>query len=106
MPGKKSGGFCCKIYRQSSEILVAICDAELVGKEFIEKDFRLFVDEKFYKDKTCGEEEAKRLFGEATMLNLVGQRTVRIAIEEGLVDEKNTITIQGIPHAQSVILKQ
>lgn len=106
MPEKKSGDFCCKLYRQSSEILVAICDSELVGKEFSEKALRLFVDGKFYKDRLCSKEEARRLFKDATMLNLVGKRIIEIAIADGFVDAKNTITVQGIPHAQYAKLKQ
>ncbi len=104
MPEKKSGDFCFKTYRQDSEFLVAICDSELVGKEFREKDFRLFVDEKFYKDKACGEEEAKELFREATMLNLVGEKIIQIAIEEGFVGKSNVMVISKVPHAQCVKL--
>ncbi len=105
MQNGNPGGFCCKIHSHGDETLVAMCDAELVGKKFSEKDLRLFVDEKFYKDKACGEEEAKRLFGEATMLNLVGKRIIEIAIEEGFVDKDNVITIASVPHAQYAALK-
>ncbi len=105
MPEKKSGDFCCKIYSQGDEILVAICDSELVGKEFREHGLRLFVDGAFYKDGLCSEEEARRLFKDATMLNLVGKRIIEIAVADGFIDAKNIITVQGIPHAQYARIK-
>ncbi|MFH1105608.1 MAG: DUF424 family protein [Candidatus Aenigmatarchaeota archaeon] len=105
MTGKESGGFCCKIYSHSGETLVAMCDAELVGKKFSEKDLRLFVDEKFYREKACDEGGVKELFREATMLNLVGKRIIEIAIAEGFVNKDSIITIDSVPHAQYAALK-
>lgn len=89
-----------KVYRQGSEVLVAACDDDIVGKTFRGKDLRITVSESFYKGE-CGDEEmlVNRL-ELATIANLVGKRTLAIAIKHGFVDPENILQIGEVPHAQ------
>jgi hypothetical protein len=90
-----------RVLRTQGEILVVICDAGLLGKEFKRGELRLKVDKSFY----CGEESSveacmKALEG-ATIANLVGS-IVEHAIKAGFIGPANVIRIQNVPHAQMV----
>jgi len=40
----------------------------------------------------------------STVANLVGKRTVDLAIKLGFVAPENVLTIQGVPHAQWALM--
>ena len=92
-----------KSYSVNKEILVAACDSELVGRTFCEGELHLYVNEDFYKGQPADEHEVKRALQEATIANLVGERSVSCGIASGAVDEKCVIMIDGVPHAQMVL---
>lgn len=82
--------------------LLATCDAELLGK--ILRDGRIVfeVREEFYKGLRVSVDEAIDLMRQSTIVNMVGQRIVEKAIEEGLVHPEAVLKISGVPHAQIV----
>ena len=95
--------FWCKVVRTKFDILVAICDEDVVGKEIeIEKGFKVIASERFYKEKLINESEALKLMEEATIGNLLGERIVNLAIEKSIISPESVILIGGIPHAQFV----
>jgi len=96
--------FRLKIYRVRGEILVAVCDSELVGKTFKEGDLKIEVKESFYGDKDVGEEEVKRALRMATIANITGRRAVELAIKLGIIDKENVLKIGDCWHAQMVVL--
>ena len=55
--------FCYKLHRtraENYELVLGICDKELVGK-VLRKNPKFLVNEKFYSEKECDEEEAVKL---------------------------------------------
>jgi hypothetical protein len=91
---------CIKVHRQGSEVLVAACDEDIVGKTFRGNDLKITVSASFYKGD-CGDEDmlVNRL-QMATIANLVGRKTMEIAIKHGFVDPENILQIGEVPHAQ------
>ncbi len=91
-----------KRHMTGNELLVAACDAALIGKRFEEGELCLEIRASFYD----GERVDKRLLLEvlalATIANLAGEETVGAAVEAGLVDPVCVIRIGGVPHAQLV----
>jgi hypothetical protein len=92
-----------KSYSVNKEILVAACDSELVGRTFCEGELHLYVNEDFFKGQPADEHEVKKALEEATIANLVGERSVTCGIDSGVVDENCVIIIDGVPHAQMVL---
>ena len=86
-------------YGQLGEV-VAICDKELIGKRFEEGILQLEVHKEFYKGERKNRKYVKKIMMEASNLSLVGEKTIKLALEDGIIDEKNVIRIQGVPHAQ------
>ncbi|HEC82294.1 MAG TPA: DUF424 family protein [Thermoplasmatales archaeon] len=102
--GSQANKICIKIYSYQNEILVAACDAEILGKTLKDGEMEFHVSKEFYMDVLGDEEMLKRAMEKATIGNLVGSRTVKCGIEMGLIDEENILNIAGIPHAQFVLI--
>lgn len=93
-----------KTYRVNKEVMVAVCDGELLGLTFCEGDLHLSVHEMFFKGDYVGEDEVKAALSNATIANLVGNKSVNCGIESGVIDKDQVIMIDGVPHAQMVTL--
>jgi hypothetical protein len=91
-----------KIYKQGKDLLIGACDEELIGKKFEDGKFQLDVTREFYGGKKISTEVLKKYLHDATIANLVGKKTIKCAIDIGLVDPDCIIKIKGIPHAQIV----
>ena len=85
-------------------VLLAACDVELLGKTLKEGKIVFHVNEKFYKGTKVTVEEAVELMKQCTIVNMVGEKIVKKAIEAGLVHPEAVLLIEGIPHAQIVRL--
>ncbi len=89
-----------KVYSQGPEVLVAACDTDILGHTFRSKGLKLHVSEGFYKGDRGDEEMLVSRLQMCTIANLVGKRTLDIAIKHGFVDPKCVLDIGGVPHAQ------
>ena len=91
-----------KIYKQGKDLLVGACDEELIGKKFEDEKFQIDVTKDFYGGERINPEILKKYLQDATIANLVGKVTIKVALEMGLIDKEGIIRIKGIPHAQMV----
>ena len=91
-----------RFYERGGEVLLAACDEELLGKTFRSDGMKLTVSKTFYSKDTMTEDEFRQAITEAVILNLVGNRTVSIAIEKGFVSKSSVLMIEGVEHAQVV----
>jgi len=83
-------------------VLLATCDAELLGKILREGKIVFEVREEFYKGPKVTVEEVIELMKQSTIVNMVGDNVVKKAIEKGLVHPDAVLKISGVPHAQIV----
>ncbi|OPX79231.1 MAG: hypothetical protein A4E45_00874 [Methanosaeta sp. PtaB.Bin039] len=91
-----------KTHRSGAEVLVAVCDCELVGCSFEEENLFLEVSPGFFgEEKACFKDVEKALH-RATMANFVGEKAVACAISLCYVEAENVLRIGGIPTAQMV----
>lgn len=90
-----------RIIKTKDEVIVIICDKDLLGKEFRQGEFKLKVSESFYKGEDASVERCISALNEATIANLVGS-IVEDAIKAGLIDPRCVMKIQNVPHAQMV----
>jgi len=83
-------------------VLLATCDAELLGKILREGKIVFEVREEFYKGPKMTVEEVIELMKQSTIVNMVGHNVVKKAIQKGLVHPDAVLKISGVPHAQIV----
>ena len=88
-----------KTYRD----VVAVCDANLLGKKFEEGKFQLDVKESFFNGEKTSEEEVinimKQMSVEDSTFNIVGEKSVNAAVKAGIISKDGVKKIQGIPFA-------
>ncbi len=95
-----------RIHNVQGEFMVSICDEGCLGKTYREGKLILKVTPQFYGDKLVTMDKAIFELKRATIGNVVGEFIVNECVKSGLVNEKAVIRINGIPHAQIILLKK
>ena len=89
-----------KIHETENKDIVAVCDEDLIGKKFEEKELILDVSEEFYKGEKMDEKRTLEIMKKVDILNIVGEKSIDLASKNDIVSKMNIIKIKGIPHAQ------
>ncbi len=91
-----------KIHKTYRDI-IAISDAELLGKYFEEGNFQLNLKESFYKGENIDEKKAIQIIQnqsrEDAIFNIVGEKAVSCALKARIINKQGIKKIQGIPYA-------
>ena len=89
-----------KIHNSYRDV-IAVCDSEIIGKKFEEGKRQLDVRENFYKGQEINEEELIRMMQfhvkEDATFNIVGQKSIQVALEAGIIEKEDISTINNIP---------
>ena len=86
--------------KEGNNVLLAICDEELLGKTLREGKIVFKISEDFYKGKKISVDQAVSMIENSTIINLIGNECVKKAIENGYVHPEAVLKIEGISHAQ------
>jgi hypothetical protein len=86
-------------HKTGSEILLAACDASLHGKRLEEEDIVMDLGSAFFDGNHVSEEEFLGMLAQATSGNLVGKKTVELAIKAECIHPDAAVEICGVPHA-------
>lgn len=82
---------------------IAICDTELLGKTFEEGQKQLKISENFFKGEEKSEREVmdiiERGSNEDYTFNIVGKKSIELALKTGIINEEGIIKISGVPVA-------
>ena len=96
--------FFVKIHKKLGREVVAICDEDILGKTFEERDLFFEVKKDFYGGEKITKAQVKDLLIESDNINLVGKEIIAFALELHVIEEENIIRIKGVPHAQAINL--
>ncbi len=96
--------FAVHQYRQGVQTLLAACDPELLDTQYSEGKLQLQVPSSFYDGERVEEDALRQFLGGCTVANLVGERTVAVAVDMGLIDATTVATVDGVPHAQLMVI--
>ena len=96
------GEFVMRVHRVRAEVVVAACDAELLGRQLPvgDRGRTVTVSSQFYGERRVSREELVFALARATIANLLGVRVLRLAEEEGYVAPGGAGELGGVPHAQ------
>jgi hypothetical protein len=84
------------------EIVVALADSEIVGKNL---GGYFFINPRFYMGKELDEKQVEGILENATIINAVGEKSVQKLISMKLAEKDNVAKIEGVPHAQVVVMR-
>lgn len=93
-----------KSHRSGREVLIAVCDCDLMGKKFVEGHLHVEILPDFFGEEKVTVQDVEQALGRATMANLVGELAVGQAIRLGYVARENVLIIKGVPCAQMVLM--
>lgn len=93
-----------KLHRDEQAVILAACDEDLVGQTFRDGDRKLDVNEIFYRDEVLDRDGLVQRMKSVDIMNLVGDKAVAVAIEEGYASAEDVIIIAGVKHVQVVLL--
>lgn len=91
-----------KIHSGLDDTVLAACDEDVLGKTFSGNKLRITVSEGFYNGELVPEEVFVQHMERISIMNLVGERVIALAIENGHVSEDCVLDIGGVKHAQVV----
>ena len=93
-----------KIHKKSGRALIAVCDSNLLGRLFEENGKQLDLSSDFYKGEERDPVEIGDLIRNADMVNLVGEESIKLGLQEEVIEESHILKIDGVPHAQAVLI--
>lgn len=79
---------------------MAVCDRELLNTTISHEKLTITVTDAFYGKTPATENEIREALKNAGNINLIGERSVNLAIEMGLVTKSGCMMIGKVPHAQ------
>lgn len=82
--------------------VLAIADSDVLGMVFEEGELFMEVGKNFYGGEECSEDQARELAAEATIINAVGKKIVKLLSDDGMVDKSMILEIGGVHHAQVI----
>ncbi len=89
--------FSVRVTDYQKNVMLNICDAELLGKNIVEDELNMHISESYYGDQIIEAEEAKTLLKNSSIINMVGEETVSMSIELGIGSENGVKKISGVP---------
>ena len=93
-----------KIHVHENDRILAACDETILGQTFRGDGIKITVSEGFYGGESVTEETFIERTRSVSIMNLVGNDVVALAIREGIVSEDNVMEIGGVLHAQVVMM--
>lgn len=89
--------FSVKVSNYNQSQMLNICDAELVGRTITEGRRNLNISKSYYGKDQVTREEAASLLSQASIINMVGEKTVSLSIKLGIGIESGIKYVDGIP---------
>ena len=98
-----------KKHKTENGAIIAMCDSELIDKVLQEGVIELNIKDysSFYKGELISEAEAKGQIDpkEIYSANVVGSKSVEIAMKSSIIEKGHVKTIKSVPYAQAFKVK-
>ena len=89
--------FSVKVSDYQKNMVLNICDVDLLGKKIIQDELNIHISESYYGEKLVDKEEAKNLLKQSSIINMAGKKTISLSIQLGIGSENAVKTISDVP---------
>ena len=89
--------FSVKVSDYQKNIMINMCDAELMGKDIVDGELKININENYYGKQLVDKSEAISLLKSASIMNLVGHETISLATDLGIGSESGIKIISNVP---------
>lgn len=90
---------------KNNQLILAVCDKDIIGKKFEEEKKQLDMTSDFYKGEEMSDKKTADLMKKAYMINFVGKEAIKLAINESIIEKENTKKICNVPYAMVLVDK-
>jgi len=91
--------FLMKIHESDKGNIVAVCDADILGKSFESGEFCLRVEDSFFGGHAATAEEIAAAIRCCATANIAGNRIIAELLAQGTITEKGVKEIQGVKYS-------
>lgn len=89
--------FSVRVTNYQKNLMLNICDADLLGKQISEKNLNVKISKSYYGEKLVDKKEAMTLLKNSAVINMVGKETISLSVDLGIGSENGIKVIDGIP---------
>ena len=89
--------FSVKVTDYQKNLMLNICDIDLLGKNIIQEELNMTISNSYYGEKIIDHEEAESLLKSASIINMVGKETISLSLKLGVGSENGVKKIGGVP---------
>ena len=89
--------FSVRVTDYQKQIMLNICDAELLGKKITQDELTMHISENYYGERFVEQEEAESLLKNSSIINMAGKETVSLSLKLGIGSENAVKTISDVP---------
>ncbi|MGH9998766.1 MAG: DUF424 domain-containing protein [Nitrosopumilaceae archaeon] len=89
--------FAVRTVTYQQNLMLNICDADLVGRIITKEDFSLNISKSYFAERFVEKAEAEELLKKYAIINLVGKETISLSINLGIGSLKGVKEIEGVP---------
>ena len=89
--------FSVRVSDYQKNMMLNICDIELLGKKIIQDELKMHISESYYGEKLVDREEAKVLMKNSSIINMVGKEAISLSIQLGIGSESGVKTVSDVP---------
>lgn len=93
-----------KLHKKEGRTIVSVCDKKLFGQLFEENGKQLDLRGDFYKGEERDVQEIGDLMRNADGVNLVGDESIALGLQEGVIDTEQVMKVKDVPYAQAALI--
>ena len=89
--------FAVRTVTYQQNLMLNICDANLVGRVLTKDDFSLNISRSYFAERFVEKAEAEELLKKYSIINMVGKETITLSVNIGIGSLKGVKEIEGTP---------
>ena len=89
--------FSVRVTEYQKNMMLNICDAELLGKKITQDELNIHISESYYGERFVEREEAESLLKTSSIINMAGKKTVTLSLKLGIGSEKAVKIVSDVP---------
>lgn len=89
--------FSVRVTNYNNNLMLNICDADLLGRELVEGKLSLRIKPSYYGERMVDRTEAESLLKSSPIINMAGEATVSLSTKLGIGSRNGVRSISGVP---------
>lgn len=89
--------FSVKVTEYQKNLMLNICDADLLGKNISQNELNMTISKSHYGDQIIEKDQATKLLENSSIINMVGKNTISLSLELGIGAKNGVKEISGVP---------